>query len=341
MDERTWPDSGTPPAGDAHPSGDAHHPETIAVTAGRPPADPRRADERAARAGLQLPRRSRRCAGQRVLPGRRHRRAGTPWRMLSAPSRAAPRSRSGPGWARRRRSWTWCPTGAQCGRAERFLRRGARPAGRRPGTRPVEGHHGGHHGHRGDQAGGLVGRPAVAGVADQSADRRRRPAGAVPVRPEHRRTRGGGQHLCHAPRAATARVRRGLVLHSATKFIGGHSDLLLGPGGDGGPRAGRPAFAPAGGWPEQLPGALEAFLALRGLRTLAVRLARSQESAGILAARLQGHPAVARVRYPGLPNDPGSPAGRGADGRVRRDALVRGRRGRGGRPTPSPPRYGS
>ena len=47
------------------------------------------------------------------------------------------------------------------------------------------------------------------------------------------------------------------------------------------------------------------FLALRGLRTMPLRLARSQESAGILAGRLRTHPAVSRVRYPGLPEDPG------------------------------------
>jgi len=53
------------------------------------------------------------------------------------------------------------------------------------------------------------------------------------------------------------------------------------------------------------PGALEAFLALRGLRTLALRLDRGQANAGELARRLDGHPAVSRVRYPGLPGDPG------------------------------------
>jgi len=95
-----------------------------------------------------------------------------------------------------------------------------------------------------------------------------------------------------------------LVLHSATKFIGGHSDLLLGVA-----VAANPELAArivrrrklAGG----LPGALEAYLALRGLRTMPVRLARSQESAGVLAQRLLAHPAVTRVRYPGLPDDPG------------------------------------
>lgn len=95
-----------------------------------------------------------------------------------------------------------------------------------------------------------------------------------------------------------------LVLHSATKFIGGHSDLLLGLAVAADPElAGRVVRRRklAGA----LPGALEAFLALRGLRTLPVRLARSQESAGVLARRLQEHPAVTRVRYPGLPDDPG------------------------------------
>jgi cystathionine gamma-synthase len=95
-----------------------------------------------------------------------------------------------------------------------------------------------------------------------------------------------------------------LVLHSATKFIGGHSDLLLG--------------AVATRDPERLdalrhrrqidgstPGVLEAFLALRGLRTLAVRLDRSEATAAELARRLAAHPAVTRVRYPGLSDDPG------------------------------------
>jgi cystathionine gamma-synthase len=89
-----------------------------------------------------------------------------------------------------------------------------------------------------------------------------------------------------------------LVMHSATKLIGGHSDLLLGA-----VVAADPAFS------ERLrhrrsmtgatPGALEAYLALRGLRTLPVRLERAQASARELAARLAGHEGVAGVRYPG------------------------------------------
>jgi cystathionine gamma-synthase len=95
-----------------------------------------------------------------------------------------------------------------------------------------------------------------------------------------------------------------LVVHSATKFIGGHSDLLSGI-----TIAREPALAQRlrhrRGLSGATPGALEAFLALRGLRTLALRLDRGQANASELARRLDGHPAVSRVRYPGLPGDPG------------------------------------
>ncbi len=94
-----------------------------------------------------------------------------------------------------------------------------------------------------------------------------------------------------------------LVVHSATKFIGGHSDLLLGAivarhDEDRQRLVRRRQVAGA------TPGALECFLALRGARTLALRLRHGQETAGELARRLQTHPAVERVRYPGLPDDP-------------------------------------
>ena len=93
------------------------------------------------------------------------------------------------------------------------------------------------------------------------------------------------------------------VVHSATKFIGGHSDLLLGAvvcrrAADRERLVRRREVAGA------TPGALESFLALRGARTLALRLRQAQDSAGELARRLHAHPAVSRVRYPGLPDDP-------------------------------------
>jgi cystathionine gamma-synthase len=95
-----------------------------------------------------------------------------------------------------------------------------------------------------------------------------------------------------------------VVVHSATKFIGGHSDLLSGI-----TVAREQALAERlrhrRGLSGATPGALEAFLALRGLRTLALRLDRGQRNAGELARRLDEHPAVSRVRYPGLPGHPG------------------------------------
>lgn len=94
-----------------------------------------------------------------------------------------------------------------------------------------------------------------------------------------------------------------VVVHSATKFIGGHSDLLLGIAVADEHLAERlhRRREVAGA----TPGALETFLALRGVRTMAVRVEQGQRSAGELARRLAAHPAVHRVRYPGLATDPG------------------------------------
>ena len=95
-----------------------------------------------------------------------------------------------------------------------------------------------------------------------------------------------------------------VVVHSATKFIGGHSDLLSGIAiARDQALAGR--IRHRRGMTGATPGALEVFLALRGLRTLALRLDRGQANAAELARRLDEHPAVSRVRYPGLPRDPG------------------------------------
>ncbi len=95
-----------------------------------------------------------------------------------------------------------------------------------------------------------------------------------------------------------------IAVHSATKFLGGHSDLLLGVAIADTPQLGRRLRRRrevAGA----VPGALETFLVLRGLRTLALRLDQGQRSAAELARRLAEHPAVSRVRYPGLPDHPG------------------------------------
>ena len=101
------------------------------------------------------------------------------------------------------------------------------------------------------------------------------------------------------------------MVHSATKYLGGHSDLLMGAvvAADDAlcdVLKGRRDLLGA------IPGTLEAWLALRGLRTLHVRLERAQANAAELARRLADHPAVARGPLPGLRRDgrrSSSPAG--------------------------------
>ena len=89
-----------------------------------------------------------------------------------------------------------------------------------------------------------------------------------------------------------------IVLHSATKFIGGHSDLLLGVCITADDEV-HDRLVQARTFQGATPGALEAFLALRGLRTLPIRLAAAERTAAVLVERLGAHPAVASVRYPG------------------------------------------
>ena len=100
------------------------------------------------------------------------------------------------------------------------------------------------------------------------------------------------------------RLGADVVVHSATKFIGGHSDLLAGVtvAADPDLAAALRASRLLGG---ATPGALEAYLATRGARTMAIRLERAQANAAELARRLDHHRAVSVVRYPGLPHHPG------------------------------------
>ncbi len=93
-----------------------------------------------------------------------------------------------------------------------------------------------------------------------------------------------------------------VVVHSATKYLSGHSDVVLGatvtaPTDRGAQLHERLlAHRTLRG---AIPGPMEAWLVLRGLRTLDVRLERAGRSADELAQRLAAHPAVDRVRYPG------------------------------------------
>ncbi len=90
-----------------------------------------------------------------------------------------------------------------------------------------------------------------------------------------------------------------LVVHSATKYLSGHGDVLLGAVVTRDDELyavlkGRRDLVGA------IPGTLEAWLALRGLRTLHLRVERAQANAADLAHRLAGHPAIEEVRYPGF-----------------------------------------
>jgi cystathionine gamma-synthase len=95
-----------------------------------------------------------------------------------------------------------------------------------------------------------------------------------------------------------------LVVHSATKYLAGHSDALGGAAVAADPRTAEELHA-ARTLLGAVPGMLEAFLITRGIRTLPLRLDSATANAHLLAERLAGHPGVSRVRYPGLPEDPG------------------------------------
>ncbi|HXF80026.1 MAG TPA: cystathionine beta-lyase [Usitatibacter sp.] len=94
-----------------------------------------------------------------------------------------------------------------------------------------------------------------------------------------------------------------LVVQAATKYPAGHSDVLIGA-----------VVASEAWWPRlrdasrdlgQTASPDDVFLAIRGMRTLATRLARHEASALAIARALQSHPAVRRVLHPALPGDPG------------------------------------
>lgn len=94
-----------------------------------------------------------------------------------------------------------------------------------------------------------------------------------------------------------------LNIHAATKYIGGHSDVMMG------------TVSATGAWAERLVatvhdlglyiGGDDCFLALRGLRTLAVRLQRHQENTRVLTGWLATQDKVHRILWPALPDDPG------------------------------------
>lgn len=100
-----------------------------------------------------------------------------------------------------------------------------------------------------------------------------------------------------------------VVIHSATKYLGGHSDVIAG------------AVVGTKAWTDRVwpylkvfggcPSPHDAWLVLRGLKTLAVRVERQNATAMTVASFLEGHPAVERVYYPGLASHPGHEIAKG------------------------------
>ena len=95
-----------------------------------------------------------------------------------------------------------------------------------------------------------------------------------------------------------------VVIHSATKFLGGHSDLMAGLVTTADPQLAKRLkyFQNAFG---AVLAPFDSFLLARGIKTLKLRLEAAQRSAQKLAERLQSHPAVAQVWFPGLADFPG------------------------------------
>jgi cystathionine beta-lyase len=95
-----------------------------------------------------------------------------------------------------------------------------------------------------------------------------------------------------------------MVMHSVTKYLGGHSDVVMGC-----------LMTSDDAWEEELrtlqnscgsvPGPMDCFLVLRGLKTLHLRMQRHCENGAAVARHLQNHPAVAKVHWPGFEDHPG------------------------------------
>ena len=100
------------------------------------------------------------------------------------------------------------------------------------------------------------------------------------------------------------RLGADIVLHSTTKYIGGHSDVVGGAlVADDEELDAKFAFLQNGAG--AVPGPFDAYLTMRGLKTLELRMQRHSENAARVAALLAEHPSVSQVLYPGLPGHPG------------------------------------
>ncbi|MBF6078987.1 cystathionine gamma-synthase [Nocardia beijingensis] len=95
-----------------------------------------------------------------------------------------------------------------------------------------------------------------------------------------------------------------IVVHSTTKYLGGHSDVIGGALITDDPELDA-AFAFLQNGAGAVPGPFDAFLTLRGAKTLALRMDRHCDNAETIAEFLAGHPSISQVIYPGLPEHPG------------------------------------
>lgn len=111
-----------------------------------------------------------------------------------------------------------------------------------------------------------------------------------------------------------------ISLSSCTKYIGGHADLL------GGivvcSKDFMKSLAKVVGYTGGVMGLHEAWLCIRGLKTLHIRMERHAENAQKVASFLESHPGVEWVRYPGLSDHPQHEAAKKTDERVRRHAFI-------------------
>ncbi len=95
-----------------------------------------------------------------------------------------------------------------------------------------------------------------------------------------------------------------IIVHSTTKYLGGHSDVIGGAVLCNDPeRADR--LRKLVGWTGPVPGPVDSFLLLRGLKTLHVRMDRHCDNAEMLVKWLSEHPRVDKIYFPGLPSHPG------------------------------------
>lgn len=94
-----------------------------------------------------------------------------------------------------------------------------------------------------------------------------------------------------------------IVLHSTTKYIGGHSDVVGGALLTNDEEL-DDAFAFLQNGAGAVPGPFDAYLTMRGLKTLPLRMQRHSDNAAVIAEFLDGHPAIDTVLYPGLPTHP-------------------------------------